>query len=74
MRDFSFIDDEFSNSYSLLSNSQSLSVFSLLLLESSCNRESFSNGYDSSEISKSLEFSPNNDYQNIFVKLFEKLF
>ena len=24
------------------------------------------------EISKSLEFSPNNDYQNIFVKLFEK--
>ena len=69
MRDFSFIDDEFSNSYVLLSNSQSLPVFSLLLLESSCNRESFSNGYDISEISKSLEFSEfsfKHNYESIY--------
>ena len=66
MRDFSSIDREFSNSYGLLSNSQSLTVFSLLLLESSCNRESFSNGYDSSEISKSLEFSFKNNYESIY--------
>ena len=69
MSDFSFIDDEFSNSYVLLSNSQSLPVFSLLLLESSCNRESFSNGYDISEISKSLEFSEfsfKHNYESIY--------